>query len=135
MMSTSATRGQFFHKTSVKKRKRWYWKDLELESDCDRSHLREMYLILNPNERDALETEMRSRDELAIMEVEFVDYKTEMVLKMEEFKTDLKKKEKNGFFLKSSCDCLDGGIWSCTRLSGQYQFDPLAWLSGNMPLL
>ncbi|GKE54838.1 hypothetical protein Tco_1489994 [Tanacetum coccineum] len=88
-------------KTSVKKRKRWYWKDLELESDCDRSHLREMYLILNPNERDALETEMRSRDELAIMEVEFVDYKLRWCLRWRNSKLIRRKKKKMVSFLKA----------------------------------
>ncbi|GJW02720.1 hypothetical protein Tco_1561576 [Tanacetum coccineum] len=59
-----------FMKNRVKKCKKFYWKDLELESDWYRSHMREMYLILNPIERGDLETEIRSRDALATMEVE-----------------------------------------------------------------
>nr|GEV34143.1 hypothetical protein [Tanacetum cinerariifolium] len=52
--------------------------------------MREMYLILNPIEREELETKMRSKDALATTEVEYGNYKTEM----EEFKTKLMKKEK-----------------------------------------
>ncbi|GJY75764.1 hypothetical protein Tco_0480880 [Tanacetum coccineum] len=83
----------------VKKCKKWYWKDLELETDWYRSHMREMYYILNQIESEELETEMRSRDALGTMEVEYANYKIEMEVKMEEFKTELMKKEKKDFFL------------------------------------
>ncbi|GKE22924.1 hypothetical protein Tco_1434436 [Tanacetum coccineum] len=44
---------------------------------------------------------MRSRDALATMEVEYGNYKTEMEVKMEEFKTELMKKEKRISFFKA----------------------------------
>ncbi|PWA73511.1 zinc finger C2H2-type/integrase DNA-binding domain-containing protein [Artemisia annua] len=71
-----------FKKKGVKNYTRWHWLDPELDCDWYRHHLREMYLILNPNEREQLEVEMRSRYELAFLEVEFV-----------EMKADLKKSE------------------------------------------
>ena len=49
-----------------------------------------MYLILNPNERHELEVEMRSRDELAVVELEFAEVKAEF-----------KKSQKSLFIYKS----------------------------------
>ncbi|GJU58670.1 hypothetical protein Tco_1236436 [Tanacetum coccineum] len=68
--------------------------------------MREMYLILNPIEREELETEMRSRDALATMKVKYGTYKTDMEVTMEEFKNELMKKEKRISFFKVVLDVL-----------------------------
>ncbi|GJW35890.1 hypothetical protein Tco_0058810 [Tanacetum coccineum] len=56
-----------------------------------------MYYILNPIEMEDLETEMRSSDTLATLEVEYTNHKIEM----EELKTELMKKEKRLSFFKA----------------------------------
>ncbi|GKA93224.1 hypothetical protein Tco_0815210 [Tanacetum coccineum] len=47
--------------------------DLELENKRYIDHLYEMHLLLNPSQREELENELGSREELAVLQVEFAD--------------------------------------------------------------
>ncbi|GJT63698.1 hypothetical protein Tco_1015178, partial [Tanacetum coccineum] len=77
--------------------KRWNWCDLELENKWYRDHLYEMHLLLNPSQREELENEITSREELAVLQVEFVDMKGQIQQVMEELRTS----QKNAIFWKS----------------------------------
>ncbi|GJY17525.1 hypothetical protein Tco_0389016 [Tanacetum coccineum] len=57
-----------------------------------------MHLLLNPSQREELENEVRSREELTVLQVEFVDMEGQMHQLMKE----LKKSQKNAFFWKSA---------------------------------
>ncbi|GKB38899.1 hypothetical protein Tco_0883841 [Tanacetum coccineum] len=58
--------------------------------------LYEMHLLLNPSEREQLENELTSREELAVLQVEFADREGQMQQLMKE----LKKSQNNVFFWK-----------------------------------
>ncbi|GJZ79126.1 hypothetical protein Tco_0643963 [Tanacetum coccineum] len=60
-------------------------------------HLYEMHLLLNPSQREELENELSSREELAVFQVEFTDMEGQMQQLMKE----LKKSQKKAFFWKS----------------------------------
>ncbi|GJT87631.1 hypothetical protein Tco_1069348 [Tanacetum coccineum] len=60
-------------KKRIKHCKRWYWNDPELENKWYRTQLYEMHLLLNPSQREELENELTSREELAVLQVEFAD--------------------------------------------------------------
>ncbi|GJU25440.1 hypothetical protein Tco_1164061, partial [Tanacetum coccineum] len=85
-------------KKGIKHCKRWYWNDPELENKWYRTQLYEMHLLLNPLQREKLENELTSREELAVLQVEFADMEGQMQQLMEE----LKKSQKNAFFWKST---------------------------------
>ncbi|GJZ13614.1 hypothetical protein Tco_0548844 [Tanacetum coccineum] len=57
-----------------------------------------MHLLLNPSQREELENELTSQEELAVLQVEFADMEGQMQQLMEE----LKKSQKNAFFWKST---------------------------------
>ncbi|GJR09457.1 hypothetical protein Tco_0792109 [Tanacetum coccineum] len=78
--------------------KRWNWCDPELEIKWYRHHLYEMHLLLNPSQREELENELTSREELVVLQVDFADMEGQMQQLMEE----LKKSQKNAFFWKST---------------------------------
>ncbi|GJZ32846.1 hypothetical protein Tco_0578282 [Tanacetum coccineum] len=82
----------------IKRRKRWNWCDSELEIKWYMDHLYEMHLFLNLSQREELENELTSREELAVLQVEFTDMEGQMQQLMEE----LKKSQKNAFFFKST---------------------------------
>ncbi|GKD37282.1 hypothetical protein Tco_1257489 [Tanacetum coccineum] len=86
------------YKKGIKHCKRWNWCDPELEIKWYRDHLYEMHLLLNPSQREELENELTSREELAVLQVEFADMEGQMQQVMEE----LKKSQKNAFFWKST---------------------------------
>ncbi|GJZ90165.1 hypothetical protein Tco_0662092 [Tanacetum coccineum] len=65
-----------------------------LENKWYRTQLYEMHLLLNPSQREELENELTSREELAVLQVEFADMEGQMQQLMEE----LKKSQKNAFF-------------------------------------
>ncbi|GJY01739.1 hypothetical protein Tco_0359891 [Tanacetum coccineum] len=69
-----------------------------LENKWYRDHLYEMHLLLNPSQREELENELKSREELAVLQVEFADMEGQMQQLMKE----LKKSQKNAFFWKSN---------------------------------
>ncbi|GKB39088.1 hypothetical protein Tco_0884030 [Tanacetum coccineum] len=71
---------------------------LRLEIKWYRTQLYEMHLLLNPSQRKELENELTSREELAVLQVEFVDMKCQMQQVMEE----LKKSQMNACFWKST---------------------------------
>ncbi|GJT52027.1 hypothetical protein Tco_0978184 [Tanacetum coccineum] len=77
--------------------KRWNWCDPKLEIKWYRDHLYEMHLLLDPSQREELENELTSREELVVLQVEFADMKGQMQQLMKE----LKKSQKNAFFWKS----------------------------------
>nr|GEX67663.1 hypothetical protein [Tanacetum cinerariifolium] len=77
-------------KKEIKHCKRWYWNDPELENKWYRTQLYEMHLLLNPSQREELENELTSREELVILQVEFVDMEDRMQELMEEFKKSQK---------------------------------------------
>ncbi|GJV04717.1 hypothetical protein Tco_1338286 [Tanacetum coccineum] len=62
------------------------------------TQLYEMHLLLNPSQKEELENELTSREELAVLQVEFADMEGRMQELMEEFK----KSQKNAFFWKST---------------------------------
>ncbi|GJQ91170.1 hypothetical protein Tco_0002309 [Tanacetum coccineum] len=86
------------YKKGIKHCKRWYWNDPELENKWYRTQLYEMHMLLNPSQREELENELTSREELAVLQVEFADMEGQMQQLMEE----LKKSQKNAFFWKST---------------------------------
>ncbi|GJT21716.1 hypothetical protein Tco_0891653 [Tanacetum coccineum] len=51
-----------------------------------KDHLYEMHLLLNPPQREELENELRSREELAVLQVKFADMKGQMQPIREELK-------------------------------------------------
>ncbi|GJU50581.1 hypothetical protein Tco_1220136 [Tanacetum coccineum] len=57
-----------------------------------------MHLLRNPSQREELENELTSREELVVLQVEFADMEGQMQQLMEE----LKKSQKNAFFWKST---------------------------------
>ncbi|GJU62557.1 hypothetical protein Tco_1244392 [Tanacetum coccineum] len=57
-----------------------------------------MHLLLNPSQREELENELTSREELAVLQVEFADMEGRMQELIEKFK----KSQKNAFFWKST---------------------------------
>ncbi|GKC28485.1 hypothetical protein Tco_1035779 [Tanacetum coccineum] len=81
-------------KKEIKHFKRWYWNDPKLENKWYRTRLYEMHMLLNPSQRKELENELTSREELAVLQVEFVDMKCQMQQVMEE----LKKSQMNACF-------------------------------------
>ncbi|GJW15166.1 hypothetical protein Tco_0019299 [Tanacetum coccineum] len=72
--------------------------DPELENKWYITQLYEMHMLLNPSQREELENELTSREELAVLQVEFANMKGQMQQLMEE----LKKSKKNAFFWKST---------------------------------
>nr|GEU49225.1 putative transposase, mutator type, MULE transposase domain protein [Tanacetum cinerariifolium] len=60
-------------------------------------HLYEMHLLLNPSQREELENGLTSREELVVLQVEFVDMEGQMQQVMEE----LKRSQKIACFWKS----------------------------------
>ncbi|GJY37018.1 hypothetical protein Tco_0422396 [Tanacetum coccineum] len=62
------------------------------------NRLYEMHLLLNHSQREELENELTSREELAVLQVEFADMEGQMQQLMKE----LKKSQKNSFFWKST---------------------------------
>ncbi|GKB73735.1 hypothetical protein Tco_0935147 [Tanacetum coccineum] len=77
-------------KKGIKHCKRWYWNDPELENKWYKTQLYEMHLLLNPSQREELENELTSREELAVLQVEFADMEGRMQELMEEFKKSQK---------------------------------------------
>nr|GEW27440.1 hypothetical protein [Tanacetum cinerariifolium] len=75
-----------FLKKGIKHYKRWYWNDPELKNKWYITQLYEMHLLLNPSQREELENELTSREELAVLQVEFADMEVRMQELMEEFK-------------------------------------------------
>ncbi|GJV60974.1 copia protein [Tanacetum coccineum] len=69
-----------------------------LENKWYKTQLYEMHLLLNPSQREELENELTSREELAVLQVEFADMEGQMQQLMKE----LKKSQKNAFFWKST---------------------------------
>nr|GEW47181.1 zinc finger, CCHC-type [Tanacetum cinerariifolium] len=65
-------------KKGIKHCKRWYWNDPELENKWYKSQLYEMHLLLNPSQIEELENELTSREELAVLQVEFADMEGRM---------------------------------------------------------
>ncbi|GKA24836.1 hypothetical protein Tco_0710869 [Tanacetum coccineum] len=57
-----------------------------LKNKLYRTQLYEMHLLLNPSQREELENELTSREELAILQVEFADMEGRMQELIEEFK-------------------------------------------------
>ncbi|GJZ63052.1 hypothetical protein Tco_0619473 [Tanacetum coccineum] len=55
------------YKKGIRHRKRWYWNDSGLENKWYRTQLYEMHLLLNPSQREELENELTSREELAVL--------------------------------------------------------------------
>ncbi|GJU77661.1 hypothetical protein Tco_1274731 [Tanacetum coccineum] len=86
-----------FGEKGIKHCKRWYGCDPKLEIKWYRTQLYEMHLLLNPSQRKELENELTSREELAVLQVEFADMEGQMQQLMKE----LKKSQKNAFFWKS----------------------------------
>ncbi|GJV97599.1 hypothetical protein Tco_1549176 [Tanacetum coccineum] len=74
------------------------YNDPKLENKWYKTQLYEMHLLLNPSQREELENELTSREELAVLQVEFADMEGRMQELMEEFK----KSQKNAFFWKST---------------------------------
>ncbi|GKE29348.1 hypothetical protein Tco_1444732 [Tanacetum coccineum] len=66
------------YKKGIKHYKRWYWNDQKLENKWYRTQLYKMHLLLNPSQRDELENELTSREELAVLQVEFADMEGQM---------------------------------------------------------
>ncbi|GJY34024.1 hypothetical protein Tco_0418493, partial [Tanacetum coccineum] len=50
------------------------------------TQLYEMHLLLNPSQREELENELTSREELAVLQVELADMEGQMQQLMEELK-------------------------------------------------
>ncbi|GKD06638.1 hypothetical protein Tco_1181612 [Tanacetum coccineum] len=86
------------YKNGIKHCKRWYWRDSLLEIKWYRIQLYEMHLLLNPPQKEELENELTSREELAVFQVEFVDMEDQMQKVIEE----LKKSQMNACFWKST---------------------------------
>ncbi|GJW29613.1 hypothetical protein Tco_0046488 [Tanacetum coccineum] len=84
-------------KKGIKHCKRWHWRDPELDNKRYIYHLYDMHPLFNPSQREELENEVRSKEELAVLQVEFADIKGQMQQLMEE----LKKSKKKAFFWKS----------------------------------
>ncbi|GJU10895.1 hypothetical protein Tco_1133291 [Tanacetum coccineum] len=78
------------YKKGIKHCKRWYWNDPELENKWYRTQLYDMYLLLNPSQREELENELTSREELAVLQVKFADMEGQMQQLMEELKKSKK---------------------------------------------
>ncbi|GJU96023.1 hypothetical protein Tco_1320779 [Tanacetum coccineum] len=57
------------YKKEIKHCKRWYWNDPELENKWYKTQLYEIHLLLNPSQREELENELTSREELAVLQV------------------------------------------------------------------
>ncbi|GJZ41449.1 hypothetical protein Tco_0588335, partial [Tanacetum coccineum] len=57
-----------------------------------------MHMLLNPSQREELENELTSREELAVLQVEFADIEVQM----HQLKEELKKSQKIAFFWKST---------------------------------
>nr|GEY91623.1 hypothetical protein [Tanacetum cinerariifolium] len=67
----------------IKHCKGCYWCDLELDNKHHKDHLYEMHLLLNLSQREELVNEVRSREELAVLQVEFADMEGQMQQLME----------------------------------------------------
>ncbi|GJU74999.1 hypothetical protein Tco_1266404 [Tanacetum coccineum] len=78
------------YKKGIKHCNRWYWNDLELENKWYITQLYEMHLLLNPSQRGELENKLTSREELAVLQVEFADMEGQMQQLMEELKKSQK---------------------------------------------
>ncbi|GJR16307.1 hypothetical protein Tco_0798959 [Tanacetum coccineum] len=74
-------------KIGVRKCKRWYWHDPELDNSWYRGHLYEMYALLNPHQRKELATELTSQEQLAVLQDEYALVQVK-----------LKKSQKNASF-------------------------------------
>nr|GEV99546.1 hypothetical protein [Tanacetum cinerariifolium] len=74
------------YKKGIKHCKRWYWNDLELDNKWYKTQLYEMHLLLNASQREELENEITTREELAVLQVEFLDMKAQMQQLMKELK-------------------------------------------------
>ncbi|GJR61817.1 hypothetical protein Tco_1503979 [Tanacetum coccineum] len=96
MMFTAWTRENPARRFGVCRNKYWY--DPKLEYKRYRDHLYEMHMLLNPSQREEPEDEVRSREELALLQAEFADMEGQMQQLME----DLKQSQKNAFFWKST---------------------------------
>nr|GEX34458.1 hypothetical protein [Tanacetum cinerariifolium] len=55
-----------------------------------KTQLYDMHLLLNPSQREELENELTSREELVVLQVEFTDMEGQMQELMEEFKKSQK---------------------------------------------
>ncbi|GJU61915.1 hypothetical protein Tco_1243750 [Tanacetum coccineum] len=73
-------------KKGIKHCKRWYWCDPKLKIKWYRTQLYELHLLLNPSQREELENELTSREELAVLQVEFANMEGQMQQLMEELK-------------------------------------------------
>ncbi|GKE30974.1 hypothetical protein Tco_1450296 [Tanacetum coccineum] len=58
----------------------------ELENKWYKTQLYEMHLLLNPSQREELENELKIREELTVLQVEFADMEGQMQQLMEELK-------------------------------------------------
>ncbi|GJZ93217.1 hypothetical protein Tco_0665282 [Tanacetum coccineum] len=65
-------------KTGVKKCKKFYWYDLELDNAWYRGHLYGMYGQLNPHQIQDIATELTSHKQLIILQDEFVGLQAEL---------------------------------------------------------
>ncbi|GJT36404.1 integrase, catalytic region, zinc finger, CCHC-type containing protein [Tanacetum coccineum] len=78
-------------KTGVKKCNFWDWYDDDVENEWYRTHLYEMYRLLNPSQRRQLETEISSQEEVVLLQLE-----------MQTMRDELSKCQKKAFFWKSA---------------------------------
>ncbi|GJX34400.1 retrovirus-related pol polyprotein from transposon TNT 1-94 [Tanacetum coccineum] len=79
------------YKTGVKKCNFWDWYDDDVENEWYRTHLYEMYRLLNPSQRRQLETEISSQEEVVLLQLE-----------MQIMRDELSKSQKKAFFWKSA---------------------------------
>ncbi|GJZ27234.1 hypothetical protein Tco_0571487 [Tanacetum coccineum] len=75
------------YKTRVKKCNFWDWYDDDVENEWYRTHLYEMYRLLNPSQRRELETEISSQEEVVLLQLE-----------MQTMRDELSKCQKKAFF-------------------------------------
>ncbi|GKA66126.1 hypothetical protein Tco_0765934 [Tanacetum coccineum] len=66
------------YKTGVKKCKKFYWYDPELNNSWYKGHLYEMYGHLNPHQIEEVATELRSQEQLIILQDEFALLQAEL---------------------------------------------------------
>ncbi|GJT70211.1 hypothetical protein Tco_1029497 [Tanacetum coccineum] len=79
------------YKTGVKKCNFWDWYDDDVENEWYRTHLYEMYRLLNPSQRRELETKISSQEEVVLLQLE-----------MQTMRDELSKCQKKAFFWKSA---------------------------------
>ncbi|GKD30104.1 hypothetical protein Tco_1240882 [Tanacetum coccineum] len=68
------------YKTGVKKCKKFYWYDPELDNEWYRRHLYGMYGQLNPHQIQDIATEISSHEQLIILQDEFAGIEAELAL-------------------------------------------------------